>query len=57
MTGSDSKIVFKPLRNDDPVKRKPDISMARKVLNNWEPVVGLDEGLENTIAYFRDLCG
>jgi UDP-glucuronate decarboxylase len=57
MTGSGSKIVFRPLRNDDPVKRKPDISMARAVLNNWEPVVGLDEGLENTIAYFRELCG
>lgn len=55
MTGSGSKIVFKPSRNDDPVKRNPDISMARRELDNWEPVVGLEEGLENTIRYFRDL--
>jgi UDP-glucuronate decarboxylase len=57
MTGSDSRIVFKPLRNDDPVKRKPDISLARKALDNWEPAVGLDEGLEKTIGYFRELFG
>ncbi len=57
MTGSDSRIIFKPLRNDDPVKRKPDISLARKALDNWEPVVGLDEGLEKTIEYFRELFG
>jgi UDP-glucuronate decarboxylase len=57
MTGSDSRIVFKPLRNDDPVKRKPDISLAKKVLDNWEPAVGLDEGLEKTIEYFRELFG
>ncbi len=55
MTGSGSKIVFKPSRNDDPVKRNPDISMARRELDNWEPVVGLEEGLDNTIRYFRDL--
>ncbi len=55
MTGSGSKIVFHPVRGDDPVKRKPDISLAKSVLQNWEPVVPLEEGLELTIKYFRKL--
>jgi UDP-glucuronate decarboxylase len=55
MTGSDSKIVFRPSRSDDPAKRKPDISLARRELDNWEPTIGLEEGLEKTIQYFRDL--
>ena len=53
MTGSSSKIVNKPLPQDDPVQRRPDITRARQTLG-WEPKVPLDEGLERTIAYFRD---
>jgi dTDP-glucose 4,6-dehydratase len=51
-THSRSKIVFKPLPQDDPKQRQPDITRARKYLK-WEPKVGLAEGLKNTIAYFR----
>ena len=52
MTGNPSKIVFKPLPQDDPMQRKPDISLARKTLG-WQPQINLEEGLERTIAYFR----
>lgn len=52
LTGSSSKITFKPLPQDDPRRRKPDIRRAKEVLN-WEPKVGLDEGLIKTIEYFR----
>lgn len=52
MTGSKSKISRKPLPEDDPKQRKPDISLARKELG-WEPEVGLEEGLAKTIAYFK----
>jgi dTDP-glucose 4,6-dehydratase len=52
MTGSTSKIVYKPLPEDDPKVRKPDISRARSLLG-WEPKVELREGLEQTIDYFR----
>lgn len=51
-TGSKSKIVHKPLPQDDPKQRKPDITKARKILK-WEPQVALAEGLTDTIAYFR----
>ena len=51
-TGSRSRIVFRPLPEDDPKMRRPDISLAKRTLG-WEPVVSLDEGLERTIAYFR----
>jgi dTDP-glucose 4,6-dehydratase len=51
-TGSKSKMIFKPLPQDDPKQRQPDITRARKLLG-WEPKVGLDEGLESTIQYFR----
>ncbi len=54
LTGSMSKIVFKPLPGDDPRQRKPDIALARETLG-WEPRVTLQDGLEKTIAYFRDL--
>lgn len=54
MTGSSSKIVYRPLPYDDPRKRKPDISLAKEKLN-WEPTVRLEEGLVKTIAYFRQL--
>jgi UDP-glucuronate decarboxylase len=52
MTGSRSMIVSLPLPQDDPAKRKPDISLAVQKLG-WRPVVSLDEGLERTISYFR----
>lgn len=52
MTGNKSKIVFKELPSDDPLKRKPDISLAKEKLG-WEPKIKLEEGLEKTIAYFK----
>jgi dTDP-glucose 4,6-dehydratase len=52
MTGSKSRIVYKPLPTDDPKVRKPDITRARTLLG-WEPKVGLEEGLTSTIEYFR----
>jgi dTDP-glucose 4,6-dehydratase len=51
-TGAKSKVVFKPLPQDDPKQRKPDITLARKLLK-WEPKVELADGLARTIAYFR----
>jgi UDP-glucuronate decarboxylase len=52
LTGSASRIVFRPLPQDDPVQRRPDITLARKMLG-WEPRVQLEEGLEKTITYFQ----
>ncbi|MBM3831584.1 MAG: NAD-dependent epimerase/dehydratase family protein, partial [Verrucomicrobia bacterium] len=52
VTGARSKIVFKPLPQDDPKQRKPDITLARKLLN-WEPRIELADGLARTIEYFR----
>ncbi len=52
MTGSTSKIVYRPLPVDDPKVRQPDITRARTLLG-WEPKVSLEQGLETTIAYFR----
>ncbi len=52
MTGSKSKVVFKPLPQDDPTQRQPDISLAKEKLN-WEPTVSLEEGLKKTIDYFK----
>ncbi len=52
LTGSESKIVFKPLPEDDPRQRKPDITLAKEALG-WEPEVMLEEGLKDTIEYFR----
>jgi dTDP-glucose 4,6-dehydratase len=52
MTGSSSKIVYRPLPTDDPKQRRPDITRARTLLG-WEPKVQLDEGLVKTIEYFR----
>ncbi|UCH23934.1 MAG: GDP-mannose 4,6-dehydratase, partial [Deltaproteobacteria bacterium] len=51
-TGSKSKIVFEPLPQDDPMKRRPDISLAQKQLG-WKPTTGLEEGLNRTIEYFK----
>ncbi|HYV84798.1 MAG TPA: UDP-glucuronic acid decarboxylase family protein [Patescibacteria group bacterium] len=56
LTGSKSRIVFKPLPTDDPKVRQPDIRLARRVLR-WEPKVGLDQGLRRTVAYFRTRLG
>jgi len=55
MTGSKSKITFLPLPQDDPIQRQPDISLAKELLDDWNPVVGLDTGLEKTITYFDHL--
>lgn len=52
LTHSKSKIIYQPLPSDDPLQRKPDISLAQKELG-WEPKVQLKEGLERTIAYFK----
>ncbi len=52
MTGTKSSIIHKDLPIDDPKQRRPDISLAKKVLD-WEPKVGLEEGLEKTIEYFK----
>jgi len=54
LTGSGSPIEFRPLPEDDPKQRKPEISKARRLLG-WEPRVGLEEGLRRTIDYFRNL--
>ena len=53
LTKSKSKMVFKPLPKDDPTKRKPDITLAKKYLN-WEPKIKLEEGLKETIKYFQN---
>jgi UDP-glucuronate decarboxylase len=54
LSGSSSQIIQQPLPADDPKRRRPDISLARKALD-WEPKVGLEQGLGLTIDYFRDL--
>ena len=52
LTGSKSRLVYRELPEDDPLQRKPDITLAKKELN-WEPTISLKEGLEKTITYFR----
>jgi UDP-glucuronate decarboxylase len=54
LTNSKSKIVHRPLPQDDPMQRCPDITLAKKVLG-WQPKIPLDEGLRRTIAYFDEL--
>lgn len=54
LTGSSSKIVYQPLPSDDPLMRKPDISLAKKELG-WTPKISLDEGLGNTISFFKNI--
>lgn len=56
LAGSDSKIVYKPLPQDDPLQRQPVIDLAKKELD-WEPTISLEEGLARTIEYFRILLG
>jgi UDP-glucuronate decarboxylase len=53
LTGSHSKIVFKPLPADDPTQRRPNIELARQKLG-WQPTIELEQGLERTIAYFKN---
>ncbi len=55
ITGAKSKLKYLPLPEDDPMQRKPDISLAKKELDNWEPKVQLKEGLAKTIKYFDKL--
>lgn len=52
LTGSASKIIYKTPLADDPMQRRPDIGRANKLLNDWQPTVQLEEGLQKTIAYF-----
>jgi len=53
-TASKSKLVFKPLPQDDPLQRQPDIAIAKRLLD-WQPTVPLKDGIRRTIAYFDDL--
>jgi UDP-glucuronate decarboxylase len=57
LTGSSSTIAFRPLPQDDPIRRQPDISMAKKELNNWNPTIDLNAGLMKTIRYYEHLFG
>jgi dTDP-glucose 4,6-dehydratase len=50
--GSDASIVYRPLPEDDPKRRRPDITKAKSILG-WEPTVTLEEGIRETLAYFR----
>ncbi len=54
LTGSKSKLVHMPLPTDDPLQRKPDITLAKKELG-WEPTIPLEEGLKRTIEYFKTI--
>ncbi|MBI3900302.1 MAG: GDP-mannose 4,6-dehydratase [Gammaproteobacteria bacterium] len=54
LTGSRSRIVFKPLPHDDPRRRRPDITRAQALLD-WTPRIALEEGLVDSIRYFEDL--
>ncbi|MBD3760755.1 UDP-glucuronic acid decarboxylase family protein [Rhizorhabdus sp.] len=54
LTGSASKIVHRPLPQDDPRQRQPDVSLAKSLLD-WEPTINLESGLKRTINYFRDI--
>jgi UDP-glucuronate decarboxylase len=55
LTGSKSKISYLPSPEDDPVQRQPDISLAKKLLNHWEPETHLKDGLVKTIEYFKNV--
>jgi UDP-glucuronate decarboxylase len=54
LSGSESRITFEPRPKDDPMQRQPDISLAKERLN-WTPATALDDGLQKTIAYFREI--
>ncbi len=53
LTGAKSRVICKPLPQDDPCRRRPDITLAQRVLGGWMPMVPLEDGLKRTIAYFR----
>jgi len=53
ISGTETPIVFRPLPPDDPKRRQPDITKAKELLG-WEPVVRLEDGIAETLAYFRD---
>ncbi len=55
LTNSKSEIIYLPLPQDDPLQRKPDISLAQQILNQWTPKISLEEGLKKTISYFEKL--
>lgn len=55
LTNSNSKLVYFPLPQDDPMQRKPDITVAKNNLNDWEPKIMLEEGLKKTISYFETI--
>ena len=55
LTETKSKIVLRPLPGDDPKQRKPDISLAKEKLGGWEPNIALEDGLKETIKYFRTI--
>jgi len=55
LTGSKSRLVHLPLPSDDPRQRQPDIALAKQELGGWQPTVALDDGLRETVAYFRKL--
>jgi len=54
LSKSRSKIIFLPLPKDDPIRRRPDINLAKKLLN-WSPRISLEEGLDRTISHFRSI--
>jgi dTDP-glucose 4,6-dehydratase len=54
LTGTEQKIIYKPLPQDDPLQREPDISKAREILN-WEPKISREEGMKKTFEYFKNL--
>ena len=56
LTTSKSKLIFKPLPLDDPRQRQPDLTKAKEKLD-WEPLVSLDDGLKETINYFKKIVG
>jgi len=56
LVGSDSPVRYVPRPQDDPTVRQPDVALARTALG-WEPTVDLDDGLERTIAWFREVVG
>ncbi len=55
LTGTKSKLVYESLPSDDPKQRQPDIALAKKQLNNWQPQIQLEEGLKRTIDYFKNI--
>jgi len=55
LTNSKSKIIYKPLPIDDPKQRQPNIDLAKKMLNEWEPKIELEKGLRKTIDYFKSI--